>query len=98
MLKDFALPVTLAARSLDARLAKRMQGELYAVQGATDRIVDHLKGGLISSGFAIVPSWLASIHTAAQTLLLPGRVDLFLQILALQENNRDMVRELNIIT
>ena len=80
--QNLALPITLAARSFDAGLAKGMERELDVLQSATDRIIEHLEGGLVSARLAPM-AHCRSIAHIAQTLLLLCCSYLLLQVLAL---------------
>ena len=93
-MKYFILPSTLAARSLDTRLAKRVQGKLDALKGTADCIVDHLKGRLVGARLG----WLTTIYATAQPLLLACCVYLLFQVLTLQHESKNyeyLMRELN---
>ena len=84
---------TLAVRCLHAGFIERMQHELDVLHRSTNCIVDHFEGGLVSTRLLALAGVLATVGTTTysavwnQSLLLLGRVHLFLQVVTLQKTN-----------
>lgn len=64
-MEDLVLLAALAARSFQARLTKRVQGELETLQRPPNRFVDHLERCLVSALLAILTGGLSSINAGA---------------------------------